>query len=166
MSYASRSIQFAVDQIPCTLGTRSFSAACDFHAQALVLLHRIHEQHDVESLLTLGPVDGGEIAQPVEFFFVAAVDAQFRPAVRARPPGWIACDRSRIPEWPAQIFLCIVLRDRYRAQQGLLLVEEAAREDAAVPQVLRRQEPVALGFRSWGNGSEQQAQPGTQVQPV
>ena len=30
MSYTSRSIQFAVDQIPCTLGTRSSAVACTF----------------------------------------------------------------------------------------------------------------------------------------
>src|ERR1700722_12985667 len=48
-----------------------------FQAQALVLRKRVQNQNHVETLFALRPVDGGEIVEHVEFFFVAAIARDF-----------------------------------------------------------------------------------------
>ena len=74
-------------------GHRLVLADVRLHAQPLILLERIEVQHQVESLLALGPIHRRQIAQPVELFFVAAVDAR-SPAVARRATTRMACLRS------------------------------------------------------------------------
>ncbi len=52
-------------------------AGMHLQAQPLILFQRIHVQHDVEPLLALRPIDGREVAQPVKFLIVPAVDRNF-----------------------------------------------------------------------------------------
>ncbi len=49
--------------------------------QSLVLLKRIQNQHQVESLLALGPIHSRQIHQQTELLFVPRVDRNFQEPI-------------------------------------------------------------------------------------